>query len=829
MGVRLLPFLLAASLSSPLLACSEAETLSPAPFPLDVGGDISLTLESQRLVISSADGRVLLDGLAPAPIADGAPPLAGFAVADVTTTYEMQFGTFMPTVTANGRWRVAEQLLPADGGGLELRDGAGAILATMTFTMPEAGHLVASIAPGPGPERHFTWGFACDDGDHFSGFGAQSLDVDHRGFTVPAWLQEQGIGKRMDDTYPAIWFIVGTRHASYVPIPQYLSRRGYMLTAETPLRPLFALCSESPTAARVELDLPANVHIFDGPTPAEAIARSTTTFGRPRMPPPVAFAPWLDAIFGDANVRAVAQKLRQAGIPTSVIWTEDWRGGSFDGDNYTLDEEWDVDTTLYPDMPGMTDELHGEGFDFFVYFNPFVYQSSAAWPETAPYGWLVQQTDGTPYTFPGAKGALPTGLIDLDNPEARAWAVQKMQNAIALGADGWMNDFAEWLPTDGMTAAGPSLLRHTAYPVLWQQTAREAVDGVNDGTERLFFSRSGWLGSAPLIDVMWAGDQRTDFEPDDGLPTVLPIGIGMGIAGISTYGHDIAGYQSATNPTSTKELFFRWTEVGAWSPVMRTHHGTEPLLEWSWQSDAETTAHFARYAKQHMALVPYLQGLAQVASQTGMPMWRGLMLAYPADATAWGIKDEVLLGDGVLVAPVMTMGATDRTVYLPAGRWYPWAGGPALAGATSVDAPAAVTEIPVFAAAGTVVPSFPDGVMTLVRGSAAVPDASLVGDSRIVYAFLGADGAFTETGGLAYTLASQPAATGTLAASWNGQALAACDTANTAPCVATTADGLTAHVTGPGTLGISSGGAAAATLSAQGGSPARAVTWVVRR
>ena len=48
---------------------------------------------------------------------------------------------------------------------------------------------------------------------------------------------------------------------------------------------------------------------------------------------------------------------------------------------------------------------------------------------------------------------------------------------------------------------------------------------------------------------------------------------------------------------SVSNLAIRWTELGAWSPVMRTHHGTEPKLEWSWQSDAETTAHFARYAR----------------------------------------------------------------------------------------------------------------------------------------------------------------------------------------------------------------------------------------
>ena len=812
-----------------IAGCTSGEALSPVAVPVDVGGSFSASIQGDRLVIASADGRVLLDGLPPATIADDAPPLAGFAVRNETTTYEMQFGAFKPTVTPHGPWRVAARLVPSgDGSAVDLRDASGARLATLTFSAPEPGHLVADVTPGDGPERHFTWGFACDGDDHFSGFGEQAEDVDHLGFTVPTWVEEHGIGKRTDDTYPPTWFLQGTRHASEAPIPQYLARRGYILTTETDLRSIFALCSESPDAARVEVELPVRIHLFDGPSPAQAIERATEAFGRPRMPPRVAFAPWLDAILGDANVRAVAQKLRAAGVPTSVIWTEDWRGGSFSGDNYSLNEEWEVDTTLYPDMKGMTDELHGEGFDFFVYFNSFVYQSSKAWPETAPNGWLVKHADGTDYTFTGAKFTT-TGLLDLDNPAARAWAVSKMRAAIDLGADGWMNDFGEWLPTDGVTAAGPSLGRHNLYPVLWQQTAREAIDGVHDGQSRLFFGRSAWIGSAPLMDVMWPGDQLTDFDVTDGLPSVVPIGIGMGIVGISTYGSDIAGYQSAVTTTSTKELFFRWTEIGAFSPVMRTHHGTEPKLEWSWQSDAETTAHFARYAKQHMALVPYLAGLARVASTTGMPMWRGLMVEYPEDATAWGIKDEVLLGDGLLVAPVMTMGAVSRPVYLPRGRWYPWAGGAAVAGPAKVSAPAPVTEIPVFAAAGSVVPTYPDGVMTLVHGSAVVPDASSVGDDRIVYAFLGASGAFTEDGGLGYQLDAHGSAAGALAASWNGAALPACGAAAKAPCLKVTADGATAHVVGPGSLAITSGGAPAATLTATGGDAGRKLVWVVRR
>ncbi|APR77567.1 Alpha-glucosidase [Minicystis rosea] len=822
----------------PLLGCSgteETSTPKPSSVDIDVSGGFAVSVhDGKRLVVSSADGRVLLDGLPPATITgEDAPPLVGFAVRDESTTYEMQFGTFKPTVNANGPWQVAERLAPSDGGVLDLQDGTGKKLARIRFEAKEKGHLVAAIEPGDGPEKHLTWGFSCDEKDHYAGFGAQSFDVDHRGFTVPTWVQEQGVGKSENDAYSGAWFLQGTRHASQAPIPQYLSSRGYILTTETNRRSIFALCSEAategdtPKAARIEFDLPTTVHIFDGPTPAEAIERATATFGRPRLPPRVAFAPWFDAIFGSDNVRAVAKKIRDNNIPSSVIWSEDWRGGEWSGDSYRLAEEWDLDPNLYPNAKSLSDDLHAAGFDWHVYFNPFVYKESKAWNETAHKGWLVKKTDGTPYTFTGAKFT-DSGLIDLDNPDARAWAVQKMRDAIAVGADGWMNDFAEWLPTDGVTAAGPSLDRHNAYAVQWQEIAREAIDGVNDGQERLFFARSGWFGTPALVDVFWAGDQRTNFQVDDGMPTILPIGIGLGIVGVSTYGHDIGGYQSGTNSPSTKELYFRWTAVGAWSPVMRTHHGTAPKLEWAWDKDDETIAHFRRYAAWHMALVPYLEGLSQVASDKGLPMWRGLMLRFPEDVSAWKITDEVLLGDGILLAPVMTEGATSRSVYLPAGTWYPWAGGAAAKGGAMLTADAPVAEIPVYAAAGTVVPTFPDGVMTLTHGSPTVPDASSVGDDRVVYAFLGAAGSFTERGGLSYAIEHVAEASGALALSWQGKALSACDAAKTAPCVEQTANGATAHVLGPGTIEVSAGGKVVAKLTATSGKAERKLTWVIR-
>ncbi|NUO54145.1 MAG: hypothetical protein HOV80_35305, partial [Polyangiaceae bacterium] len=328
-----------ASLACVSLLCSTCgDDEAKAPVDLRLGGGFTGTVDGARLVIASKDGRVLLDGLPPEAVGVDRPPLTGFATRAVTTTYEMQFGAFKPTMTPEASWAVASSL-EASPSNVIVR-GSGKELATLSFSTPEEGHLIVTLSPGreakldpQAPERSYqlSWGFACDAEDHFAGFGAQAFDADHRGQTVPAFVTEGGIGRSEVDDFAGAWFLQGQRHSSHAPIPEYLSRRGYVLVAETLRRTSFALCSERETAARIEIDLPATVHIFDGPSPAEAIGRASGTFGRPRMPPLVAFAPWLDAVFGSENVRRVAQKLRDESIPSSVIWTEDWRGGDWDG------------------------------------------------------------------------------------------------------------------------------------------------------------------------------------------------------------------------------------------------------------------------------------------------------------------------------------------------------------------------------------------------------------------------------------------------------------------------------------------------------------------
>jgi alpha-D-xyloside xylohydrolase len=185
---------------------------------------------------------------------------------------------------------------------------------------------------------------------------------------------------------------------------------------------------------------------------------------------------------------------------------------------------------------------------------------------------------------------------------------------------------------------------------------------------------------------------------------------------------------------------------------MRTHHGNNPAGNWSFEKDAATLAHFRRWARFHVQLFPYLDGSSAVAESTGVPLMRALALQYPDDPLGWTVFDEYSLGPSLLVAPVMVQGATARSVHLPPGRWYPLGGGAPVSGPQDLTVQAPLTEIPLFAPAGAIIPMLPDGVQTVLPAGSGVVTLDQMSGQRELWVFAGAPGAFTERDGTTYSL-----------------------------------------------------------------------------
>ena len=101
---------------------------------------------------------------------------------------------------------------------------------------------------------------------------------------------------------------------------------------------------------------------------------------------------------------------------------------------------------------------------------------------------------------------------------------------------------------------------HNRFPVEWHRVNREAMDASRPDGDWATFARSGWTGVQRHSMIHWIGDQEATWSPTDGLPTVVPAMINLGLAGVPYVTHDIGGFSGGP---STKELYLRWIELGA--------------------------------------------------------------------------------------------------------------------------------------------------------------------------------------------------------------------------------------------------------------------------
>lgn len=624
--------------------------------------------------------------------------------------------------------------------------------------------------------------FVCNADDQFLGLGGQT-PLGHRGQIVPLWTQEQGVGKSDKVDHYGAYTPLGHTYDAYLPIPVLFNPRGYMMLVETDHRVIFDFCKTQADRWRVEAwSGELSIVLVTASDTATMLERMTALTGRTKLPAPWVFGPWLDAVKGSAEVRRVANLARTRSIPASAIWTEDWAGGQESAGGYHLSYQWDVDRTLYPDIEALADEVHGLGFRFLAYFNSFVIKGTPNWQETEAQGLLIKDEEGKTLTFLGPPRLETTSLLDLSNEKTRDWAKAKMQAAVDLGFDGWMADFAEWLPWETKLDDGRrGDAAHNDYPRQWQRLNQDFFAQARPDGDFAYFVRSGWTGTQALAPVVWAGDQNTTFEQDDGLPTVVRLGLNLGLSGVTIYAHDIAGYTSIFNDPASKELYYRWTELGAFSPVMRTHHGSSGGLGWTFDKDDETIDFFGRYAREHVRLYPYLRGLAKQAELRGLPLWRPMAMYYPAQS--WTITDQFLLGEALLIAPVLVAAQTERDVVLPIGRWYDYWSTKIYDGGTTTRVAAPLDTIPVFVRAGAVLPLLPAGVETFVSGGKGVVDLNTVRDRLVVRCYHGADGMFTlEDGTILGLQAGGIVPTDALVIRQGGDDLPVCATADAVDC-----------------------------------------------
>lgn len=523
------------------------------------------------------------------------------------------------------------------------------------------------------------------------GCGEQYSFLDLRGQRLPILCEEQGVGRGANLVRLAAELSAGaggTRFSTYYPLPVFLSSDNWSCSCGVSAYASFDFRRRR--EHRLSFwEIPEEIRLDAAPSMRELVGRLSTALGRQPCPPDWAFEGLImGAQGGTAEVLRKLGVMRGAGAPVAAIWAQDWCGRRLTSFGSQLMWNWETETSMYPELPATIKGLETEGIRFLGYVNPFLAADCRLYREASEKGLCVKAADGSDYLV--TVTSFPAAMLDLSNPAAVEWIKGVIKdNMLGAGLSGWMADFGEYLPMDAVLFSGESAEKqHNRYPVEWARANREALVEAGREDDCLFFVRAGHSGTTRHAPSIWAGDQLVDWCRDDGLPSVLPAALSLGLQGGAFFHADLGGYTTAGWVKRSRELLLRWAELAAFMPVMRSHEGNRPAANAQMWDDPELAGAVARMARVHAALAPYTKALAREYAETGIPLLRPLFLECPGDRRCADRPYEFFYGPDLLVAPVLRKGARRRRLYLPEGEWLElWTGRRMAPGWRTVAAP----------------------------------------------------------------------------------------------------------------------------------------------
>ena len=471
------------------------------------------------------------------------------------------------------------------------------------------------------------------------------------------------------------------------------------------------------TYCEVELPETADVVLFSG-TPETIIRDYMSLSGPAVLPPEWALGIWVSANRWNkqSDVEALLEKLQKYDFPASVVvleaWSDEatfyiWSEAKYtpvpDGQPLRYDD-FDFSDSPWPDPAGMIQQVHDAGLKLLLWQAP-IYKKQGAEEHLNTQNELdrknaaarklcVGMPDGSPYTIPEGNWFPGSMIPDFTNPETvKSW-FGKRQYLLDLGVDGFKTDGGEFVHSEQAQFYDGSTGKEGV-----NRYARDYTERYRDfvGSSRVIFSRAGFSGQH-TVPCHWGGDQQSQ---NCELASVLKAGLSAAATGMIFWGFDLAGF---AGPLPSLDLYRRATQMACFCPIMQWHSepdggqfrelmpGAQGNNERSPWNMAESYAapgfmdEIRYWHKLHEKLRPYLWETAQKCVRESKPMMRPLVYEWPADKMAIHCQDEYLLGDDLLVAPLLEENAVSRRVYLPEGTWFDFFDGKAHQGGQTITA-----------------------------------------------------------------------------------------------------------------------------------------------
>lgn len=409
----------------------------------------------------------------------------------------------------------------------------------------------------------------------------------------------------------------------------------------------------------------------------------------------------------------VAREYRRRDLPLSVI--------AADYFHWPMMGDFRFDPGDWPDPGGMVRELAGMGVELLVSVWPTINPASDAFEQLKVAGGLLGTRHGdgatTEFFDVPLRGRQCLYHYDPSSPQARRWLWERIREGYGRhGVRAFWLDACEPELSSGdyrnlSFAAGSGLETGCHYPKWHQQAFFEGLrESGEDGI--LTLCRSAWAGSQRYGAAVWSGDIESSFQV---LRAQVRGGLNMGLSGIPWWTTDIGGFHGG-DPRSAefRELIVRWFQFGALCPLFRLHGKREPGDDRMgadnevWSFGDEAYGIICGLLRLRERLRPYIRLQAAETVRTGVPLMRPLFVDFPEDQDCYWSEDSFLLGDSLLVAPVVEEGARSRMLYLPAGdRWTCAWTGRSYQGGREMEVEAPLQRVPLFLRDGVRLPICP--------------------------------------------------------------------------------------------------------------------------
>ncbi len=544
--------------------------------------------------------------------------------------------------------------------------------------------------------------FSSSPREAFYGFGGRHNAVNQRGQNLASFVEEENIVGGGTAGTPSAILAPNGPTAAYYPQAQFVSSRGYGFLLAQPQLARFRLDSDRSTAWSVAASARSLNYLVAPGAPRRSIGDLTAVSGRQPAPPAWALGPMLDRLvknFGEnqtdyeANLNQDLANIARYHLPLSAYRIEGWGFDSPDNDGLALHS-----FVSFPVQARIIARLRARHIHPLAYLRPWITPGSA--PDRA--GLTVRRADGQTYVTTGTTGQ-KIALLDFSNPAAIRYWRREVAKVCDLGFDGFMADFGEEVLYDMHFHDGETgTTMHNRYLVLYMRATRQAIAAFerrHPGRALWFFNRAGYSGtpgSAAYESGNFPGDESTDWSQAAGLRSLTPDMLGRAINGAYGFANDIGGYYDLTTPPTTKELFLRWAEWAALTPIFRLHGSGRAGTHTPWSYDPQTIRTYIALSKLHQRAAPLILRLWRAADRTGTPPTRPLWLQFPRDPGAAAQQQEWALGANVLVAPVVQENARSRRVYFPAGCWRDPQSGLIVHGRRELVVEAPLTRLPYF-------------------------------------------------------------------------------------------------------------------------------------